>query len=43
MHPPDLSRIVLEDTERGTFQVDRCAYVDTQIAELEMQRIFDRC
>jgi benzoate/toluate 1,2-dioxygenase alpha subunit/p-cumate 2,3-dioxygenase alpha subunit len=39
----DLKRIVLEDTAKGSFLVDRSAYVDTEIAELEQRRIFERC
>jgi benzoate/toluate 1,2-dioxygenase alpha subunit/p-cumate 2,3-dioxygenase alpha subunit len=39
----DLDRIVIEDEAQGRFLVDRRAYVDSGIAELERQRIFDRC
>lgn len=39
----DLKRIVLEDPANGSFLVDRCAYVDPEVAELENRRIFERC
>ncbi|WP_394537159.1 aromatic ring-hydroxylating dioxygenase subunit alpha [Lysobacter enzymogenes] len=39
----DVSRIVLEDVAGASFLVDRRAYVDADIAQLEQQRIFDRC
>lgn len=38
-----MKHIVLEDAARGSFRVDRRAYVDPEIAALEQRRIFDRC
>jgi p-cumate 2,3-dioxygenase alpha subunit len=43
MRGVDLQRIVVEDTVNGSFLVDRRAYVEPEIAELEQQRIFERC
>ena len=43
MRPIDLKRIVIEDTANDAFLVDRCAYVEPGIAELEQQRIFEKC
>ncbi len=43
MQPIDLTRIVIEDTTNEAFLVDRRAYVEPEIAELEQRRIFEKC
>ncbi len=43
MRPIDLHQIVTEDAANTAFLVDRRAYVEPEIAELEQQRIFERC
>lgn len=39
----DLRQVVVEDTANHAFLVDRSAYVDPGIAELEQRRIFETC
>ena len=42
----DLSRLshaIIDDKSRGVFRVNRAAFVDPWILELERRQIFDRC
>src|SRR5690606_35566940 len=41
--PTDIENLILEDRENGVFRVNRKAFTDAEIFELEKREIFDKC
>lgn len=39
----DISQLVVEDADRGTFRVHRSAMTSPEVCAIEQERIFDRC